>query len=207
MAGCASSDIVAANSSDASISTLLRVDAATPLLVTLSATETWPGGVRLTWYTAQPLGAGVTAERRSSHEAWRTIGVVREDGDRLILEDDSVTPGGRYAYRLRGGPGNEPLTQEAWIDVPAGSPLALYGWSAGSHGARQVAFSLATFAPARLEVYDAAGRRLLDRTLERLNPGPHRIDLAEAVTWKAGIYFVRLVQGLHLARAKWCLLK
>jgi hypothetical protein len=203
-------DIVSADFFGSTISTLLGAgtDAVTPTLAALYSADAWPSRVRLTWFAPQPLSAGVMVERMSSREGWRTIGAARKDGDRLIFEDDSVTPGGRYAYRLRGGPGNEPLTAEAWVDVPAETQLAFFGLAAGSGSAAcQVAFSLATSEPSRLEVYDLAGRRLLARAIDDPEPGPHRIELAEAAAWKAGIYFARLSQGIRSARAKWCLLR
>jgi hypothetical protein len=201
-------DIVAANFYGASISSLVNAtDSPTAVLVSLASTETWPGRVRLTWQSSSTLGGTVSAERRASGEAWRAIGVQRS-GDQIVLDDGTVAPGGRYAYRLRGGLGNDVLASETWVDVPDRSSLALFGMSVGSSlPSRQVSFSLASSEPARLEVYDTAGRRLLVRKLDQLDPGPHRIELAEAESWQAGIYFAKLVQGAQSVRAKWCLLK
>jgi VCBS repeat protein len=86
------------------------------------------------------------------------------------------------------------------------SSLALYGMPIGA-GARQVSFRLATSEPARLEVHDLAGRRVLVRDLSGFGPGANRIELAEARSWTSGIYFARLTQGTRTARAKWCVLK
>jgi hypothetical protein len=125
----------------------------------------------------------------------------------LILEDDSVMPGVRYAYRLR-GPDGHLLTPEAWVDVPAGWSLALSGLSPGpSRGSPSVVLDLETSEPARLVAYDALGRRVLERTVGPLDPGPHRIEVTEANAWKSGMYFAQLVQGGRSARAKWCLLR
>ncbi|HEV8265772.1 MAG TPA: VCBS repeat-containing protein [Gemmatimonadales bacterium] len=91
--------------------------------------------------------------------------------------------------------------------APAGtSTLALYGLPIGA-GVRQVSFRLATAEPARLEVHDLAGRRMLVRDLSGFGPGANRIELAEALAWQSGIYFARLTQGSRSARAKWCVLR
>src|SRR5262249_17475191 len=83
------------------------------------------------------------------------------------------------------------------------STLALYGWSIGAR-VHEVSFRLATSEPARLEVHDLAGRRVLVRDLTGFRAGANRIELAEARTWPSGIYFPRLMQGSRSARATRC---
>ena len=71
------------------------------------------------------------------------------------------------------GSGTTCWRRRAWVDVPDRSSLALFGMSVGSSlPSRQVSFSLASSEPARLEVYDTAGRRLLVREARSARSGP-----------------------------------
>lgn len=64
-----------------------------------------------------------------------------------------------------------------------------------------VAFTLSNAAPARIEILDLAGRRLIVRDLEGMGPGPHVVGLPEARALSAGVYLVRLSQsGRSLTR-------
>ena len=58
-----------------------------------------------------------------------------------------------------------------------------------------VAFSLATEAPAALEVYDIAGRRLVRREVGGMGPGHHVLPLGADFRPAPGVYIVRLAQG------------
>jgi hypothetical protein len=49
--------------------------------------------------------------------------------------------------------------------------------------------------PARLELFDVAGRRLADRSFTPAAAGRNAIPLAEARGLHAGIYLVRVTQG------------
>ena len=62
-------------------------------------------------------------------------------------------------------------------------------------GRLTLAFSLATREPARLELHDVAGRRVLAQELVGVGAGAHRFDLGESARFRPGIYFARLTQG------------
>jgi hypothetical protein len=63
------------------------------------------------------------------------------------------------------------------------------------NGAIRVVFALATDEPARLELIDLAGRLRVSRPIAgRL---PQAVTLADARSLEAGIYIVRLVQGIR----------
>ena len=64
-----------------------------------------------------------------------------------------------------------------------------------------VAFTLATSAPAVLEVLDVAGRRLVRREVGGMGPGDHLLLLGPAFRPTPGVYIVRLVQGARIAHA------
>jgi hypothetical protein len=65
-----------------------------------------------------------------------------------------------------------------------------------------VAFTLPDGSPARIELMDLAGRRILARVLEGLGPGSHVVKLPEARTLPAGVYLVRLSQGARSLTAR-----
>jgi len=57
-----------------------------------------------------------------------------------------------------------------------------------------VTFTLGSGAPARIELLDLAGRRILAREVGPLGPGGHTLDVADPAPLAAGIYFLRLTQ-------------
>ncbi len=98
------------------------------------------------------------------------------------------------------------LTPGGTSDAGNGSPVAF-----ALHGARpnpalgrdlRVAFDLPTDAPARLELIDASGRRVLARDVGTFGAGRHVLDLARERRVPAGIYWLRLEQGTSRAQAR-----
>ena len=61
-----------------------------------------------------------------------------------------------------------------------------------------VALALPDASPARIEVFDVAGRRILSRDLKGLGPGSHLVSLPETRALPVGAYLVRLSQGHRL---------
>ena len=59
-------------------------------------------------------------------------------------------------------------------------------------------FTLATEAPARLELLDVSGRMIAVRELGSLGAGTHMVDLAEGHRLARGLYLVRLTQGTNV---------
>ena len=64
-----------------------------------------------------------------------------------------------------------------------------------SPGGLVAAFSLPDAAPARIEVVDVAGRRVLAREVGALGAGSHVVDLTRGERLPAGIYLIRLTRG------------
>ena len=58
-----------------------------------------------------------------------------------------------------------------------------------------MAFSLASGAPATLELFDIAGRRVLSRAVGALGAGDHVVGLGGDRHLPAGVYLLRLSQG------------
>ena len=89
---------------------------------------------------------------------------------------------------------------------PGGAALTL-----ALHGARpnpsldgrlSLSFVLGREGPARLDVVDLAGRRILSRDLSHLGGGPHVLEVAGAERLAPGIYFARLSQGPQTLESK-----
>ena len=71
-------------------------------------------------------------------------------------------------------------------------------WLEGAHPSRralEIGFSLSSDAPARVEVVDAAGRRVEARDVDGTTGGRQRMTLGSAALLRPGVYWVRLTQG------------
>ena len=88
------------------------------------------------------------------------------------------------------------------LDAPSavGAALAIRAVSNGAPGLT-VNFSLPTAAPARLDVMDAAGRRVLARSIETRG-GQHTVTIAAPGELPAGVFFLQLQQGARTAKTR-----
>ena len=157
----------------------MPADGPTAALIALVSAEATPERVVLTWHGAETAGLSARVERRSEPNEWGPIATVNADGGGMFrYEDRDITPGRRYGYRLTYHSGSEELTTaEEWVTVPL-PVFALHGAQPNPvAGPLLVGFSLASAEPARLEVYDLAGRQVLTREVGALGPGRHRIDV------------------------------
>jgi hypothetical protein len=175
-----------------------RVDGPVPALLSLASAVAEPGVVRLVWQGAGAANLEATVERRSISSAeWSALGTVTGDAAGVLsYEDHAVEPGARYAYRLRWREeGMEHTTAESWVEVPRALELALEGLRPNpAVRDLDVSFTLASSAPARLELLDVAGRRRLVRTLDGLGPGRHLLRLGATTQLAPGVYWIRLSQ-------------
>jgi hypothetical protein len=175
----------------------------TPTLISLVHAIAATDHVTLRWYSDADLSA--TVERRARGEGWRPVGRVVTDGvHQLRFDDTDVVPGTRYDYRLAvQTPRGTGYFGEASVEVPTADRLAVLGMQSGpGDGGLAVRFSLASRAPARLEIMDVAGRRILARDLAGLEPGSHILTLEGGASLPSGIYLLRLRQGGQQARGK-----
>jgi hypothetical protein len=187
-----------------SSSCCFNLEVSSPPVATLAAlvnASAVSGQVQLQW----ELGVSTSASlyRTTDGQAWARIARLTPDGsNRITYEDASVTPGQRYGYRL--GlivDGREVTAGEAWVDVPLQAEFALKGARPNpSNGPLTLSFSLATSAPARLEVVDLSGRRVYERQVGDLGAGFHVVRLDTNLP--AGIYAVRLTQGSRTLTTK-----
>jgi len=167
---------------------------ATAALAALVNASAAPGAVQLQW----ELGVSSTATlyRSSDGLGWTRIARLTPDGsNRISYQDVSVTGGQRYGYRLGlTVDGREVLAGETWVDVPVGAEFALKGARPNpGTGPLTLSFSLASNAPASIELVDLSGRRVYERQVGELGVGFHVVRLDANLA--AGIYVVRLSQG------------
>ncbi len=166
--------------------------------------------VRLTWYAASGGGLAATVHRCMADGAWSAIGSITADGSgQLVYEDCTVTPGTRYGYRLGVlENGVESFLGEVWVDVPKASGLALAGARPNpATSGLSVSFTLpdpgpasggcppGAHAPARLEAFDLAGRRVATREVGALGAGSHVVKLGAGAPLRCGVYVIRLTSG------------
>jgi hypothetical protein len=85
------------------------------------------------------------------------------------------------------------------VGVPDGPGLAFALERPSPNPARSSAllmrFTLPSDAPASLELFDVAGRRVVGREVGSFGAGHHTVDLAGRAKAESGMYFVRLQQG------------
>jgi hypothetical protein len=88
---------------------------------------------------------------------------------------------------------------EAWVEVPVAFQFALAGPRTNPViGDLMVAFSLPDAFPARLELFDIAGRRIAREEVGSLGAGNHVIPLRAGRKLPPGTYALRLT---HRSRA------
>jgi len=174
-------------------------DISTPTQVALVSTDVAQDHVRLVWYT--PIGGSffATLYRRAAGGDWAPLGQVSANANGQVVYDDrAVTAGTRYDYRLGVlEPGVETFYGATSVTIPATVvELALAG-PRPNPGGRDltVEFALPDGAPARLELLDIAGRRVVSREVGGLGAGRHTLSLAQGGALAPGIYLLRLTRG------------
>lgn len=127
----------------------------------------------------------------------------------LRFEDRSIHPGARFGYRLGVlRDGVESWLGETWIDVPAAATLALRGPRPNpSSAGLRIDFSLPSRDPARLDVLDIGGRRVLERDVGSLGIGDHSVRLNGPGELDPGVYLVQLRQGRETLTVKAVLIR
>ena len=179
----------------------LQLDLPVPVAVSLASSDARPDGVRLLWWSSFSAGTVATLESRRGEESWHAIAeLVTDGGGRFGYEDRNVSPGERVGYRLvsRGTPWP---ASEVWVTVPQRATLALAGARPNpAVDAPVMVFSLASDSPARLELFDLAGRRLATREVGTLGAGEHHLRIGESLA--PGLYVARLAQQGKVVTAR-----
>ena len=167
-------------------------------LISLVSAEASADRVTLTWFSSGTAATRVQVERRESAGAWVALADLTPDGRGMIVfEDKHVVPGTGYDYRLAvtEGTGLRWMGQTS-IVVPLGAALSLGGFHPNPAAGRkvQLAFSLASHAPATLSMFDVAGRRVFSREVGSLGPGAHVVVIDQSGSLPSGVYMLHLQQ-------------
>jgi len=164
-----------------------------------------PGRVALHWYTPDGSVPRATVERGEAGDEFVALGEVLADGaGHLRYEDRTVVAGVTYRYRLA-VPDGAAITYlgQVTIRVPAAVSFGIDGFRPNpAAGEVSVVFALESAAPARLELLDVAGRRVLAEDVGSLGAGQHVLRLAKAEALPAGVYVLRLTQSGRVASTR-----
>ena len=122
--------------------------------------------------------------------------VVESGGDAAIVvwQDHRCGNWDIYAQKLQlAGP---VAKHDAPSDGDTAPHFSLSGaWPNPTRGKLSVAFTLPMLGPARLEVLDVAGRKVLERELRGMGAGPHVVNLGEEGALAPGVYAIRVHAG------------
>jgi hypothetical protein len=125
---------------------------------------------------------------------WSVPAIASEQARVAVVLLESSEPGGGVVNGVLG------VSDRLTILAPTGAGpghtvgVAIHGLSPNpGRGPWRVDFSLADAHPARLDLLDVSGRRILSREVGSLGPGRHQIEVAGGV--RSGVYLVRLRQG------------
>jgi len=180
----------------------------------MSATSSaTPTSAHVVWDVQSATGSHAAVYRKAPGSDWTALGVGEIDAtSRLVYDDPTVQPGATYSYMMVVGSqrgetfgGQTDVVVPVTIGVPGGlSAKFALGPVAPSPvaGKASVSFTLASGAPASLDLFDAAGRTWLHRDVGALGAGPHHIDLATAGSIPPGVYFLRLRQAERVALSR-----
>jgi len=179
-------------------------DVPTPALPTIVSASVEDGIVRLQWLVAGAWDLSGTVYRNATG-TWVPIGnaTLGTEGH-LTFEDRDVLANRRYGYRLGiADSQGEILGGETWVETTSRTTFALAGAVENPcHGHVTISYSLPDESPASLELFDAAGKRLITRTLR--GAGDHIVDLGVSGPLASGIYFARLSRGTSFLVKKVC---
>ena len=188
----------------------------TPTLLSLVSADVTADGVKLAWFAGGSETAVATVYRSSVGGEWTRIGEVMVDGTGYLRYTDPIDASAtRVGYRLGiVEAGIESFYGETWVDLPAREGDGSFAFALGgvrpnpSQGGRlSVAFTLPTTAPAKLELVDVSGRRVVEREVGSLGAGPHTLDLGQGQHLAPGIYLVRLTQGTNTRTSRVAVLR
>jgi hypothetical protein len=184
-------------------------DVVTRTLVSLVSTRVTPHRVELTWHAPSGDIPEAIVYRRGPSEDWTAVSRLWPDGaGRLEFRDTGVIAGTRYGYRLGVmEEGQEVYLGETWVDVPLAAELALALRSNPSPRELTAAFTLPDASPARLELFDLAGRMLASREVGSLGAGHHVLSLGSGERLPPGTYTLRLSHGDRSIHARGVILR
>ena len=154
------------------------------------------------WNVSQSTGVHAAVFRSGPNQPWSSIGMLTINAQGgASFTDHNVVPGTQYSYELgvssERGPsvGGQVAVNVPLIDVPPQVDVAFALQPVRPNplvDRFKVSFSLPNADPARIDVMDVSGRRMLTREVGSLGAGSHELDLGGACAFTPGMYFVRL---------------
>ncbi len=175
-----------------------------PVAASVVSVDTRSDRILLVWHATGMSEPTANAYRREVGTEWTALARITPDGtEYLRYEDLAVQPGTRYGYRLGLRDREvEVFVGEVWAEVGA-AQLALAGLRPNPAGPNpSVTFTLPDASPARLEVLDVGGRRILARDVGSLGPGTHVVSLDLQRPLPPGLYLLRLTHGDRAVTAR-----
>jgi hypothetical protein len=169
-------------------------------VASLVSAEAAPGRVRIEWSVAPDARA--TLEATPPGGTWRTVQETIADGRGRIAYESGGLSAGRWGFRIRlaGRPAGE-----TWLDVPAA--LLALRITPGADGGLTARLALPAPGTARIEVFDVAGRRRFERSLDVAAAGSSSVPLAAPGVLSPGPCWARLTFGRQTVVARSCVLR
>ena len=155
--------------------------------------------VSVSWSVGGPKDAVLKVYRTPGDTGWQPMAQVEPDDFGQVRYEDtdlsSTAPHPGYGYRLGITQcGQEAFYGTVWTDLPYA--LALRGVRPNpTDGDLTLQFSLPDAAPAKVEVMDLAGRRVLARDVGKLGAGEHAVNLTAERRLPSGVYVIRLTRA------------
>ena len=179
-------------------------DGTTPVQLSLASADVTADGVKLAWFMGGSTSSVATVYRSPVGGEWTRVGEVTADGTGYLRYTDPIdATSTRVGYRLGiVEAGVEGFYGETWVELPARDAALAFALdpvrpNPTQGGALTVHFTLPSAAPARVELVDVSGRRIVEREVGSLGAGPHALDLGEGRRLAPGLYLVRLTQGTN----------
>ena len=178
----------------------------TPVLLSCTRATYENGEIHLMWQAGPSAPMRLNVERAIGNGPWTFAGPADIASAGVIeYHDHDARPGERHRYRLVDEAG-ERWSAEASVDVPsrvAGLMLGSIRPNPVQREAR-VSFALASDAPARVEVLEISGRRVMTVPI---SSGTRSLELSIPRAVAPGIYWIRLTQGAASAIARMVLVR
>ena len=154
--------------------------------------------IRLTWVAEAQPQISATLYRRAPGSDWTRVADLRGSSDGLLTyEDRAVSAGQSYGYRLGIVDAGAELMLGELSATAAAPRVAILGARPNPSigGACTVDYALESDQPARLELLDITGRRVLQQDLGAPAPGRRSVMFSPRGALSPGIYFLRVRQA------------